>query len=535
MFGMVSQEIVIEKLNGYFKSQNLPLKFDEEGICNGLAYVYAQYALSGDEDKFKRILKAIANNKISEAMSDADVELFVTRVILSFIPEVFNKELSQATAIQALGKSVESVFQIGMVLDSSNWQALLKDIDLQDDEVMVVNSINHTISISKKNGKYVLYDPNYWYGFHTLSNEQKLVQELQDNVFSTTPPLGMRINIVKKTTHLTTTPNLKRDPLTLYQRYLPKENINATATAGKSHTNNLLLAIECNDEKSILYLLENGATVTPVALAKAVTGNHTKVIQHLLLDKSIDESMLNQCLLIALNTGRTGAFNTLLANEKCATLFNTRFLSTNKSMLINAAAKGGNVDLLKDILNRCHQEHTKHHGFSETMKRHNHVKDALVNAIKGGSPHCVKLLVQECHNHRIEIDEATRLYCLMAAIKSNQLYVFQTLIAEIPPEDLPKLVLKLHLVDKTNVFILKELQNHGVAFSEHAQAIIQRKERNSIRLLETLGIFLEKFMDYLSKKEDISVNPNRFFQPKQDTEKTPISPHLTPLGKSSLE
>lgn len=504
MFNMVSQEIIIKNLNSYFKSQNLPWTFDEEGICNGLSYVYAQYVLEGREDKFNAILQTIAGNKLVDSVESADIDVFAFQVLLSFIPEMFDKELSQATSIHALGKPVESGFQIGMVLDDSAWETVLNDINLQDNEVMMINSTNHTIAISKQNGKYKVYDPNYRFGFNLLDNEQKLVHELHNNVFCySSKSLAMRINIVKNIS--VNTPAPKREQLSFYERYLTNVNILDLAEIETKKISSLSIAIDCNDDKSIRYLMSIGAKIEPNVLGKAIIRNHANVIQQLFTDESITDSTINSCLLCSLNKGRLEAFNALLNNNRCAAIFNERFITTNKVSLIAEAAKGGNIDLLKNILKLCHQDKTKYQDFSTSMNRFDNYKLAMKNVVLSGNAECVKLLISEFEAHDVEIDDATKMNCLMAAIKLNQPLVVTTLIAEIPPRDLNKITMKLGFVDKTNLSILKQLQRQGVKFSDKAQAIIEKKEQRSVGLLLNIGIVIEKFMDYLLRTQDITV------------------------------
>ena len=47
---------------------------------------------------------------------------------------------------------------------------------------MLVNSINHTIAVSRKNGQYIVYDPNYLLGFYSIKSERALIRELHKNV-----------------------------------------------------------------------------------------------------------------------------------------------------------------------------------------------------------------------------------------------------------------------------------------------------------------------------------------------------------------
>lgn len=506
MLTFVSQDIVIEKLNRYFTLQNLPLKCNEDGICNGLAYVYAQYVLIGEEEKFHRILKAIAGGNVDQSLQPGEFELFITHVLLSFLPEKYNKELSQAMSIKAFGRS-ETVFELGMVLNDNQWQSVIKDIDLKDDEVMLVNSINHTIAVSRKKGKYIVYDPNYLLGFHPVRSEQTLIRELHKNVFAYEgKELGLRINIVKtKSNEASLT---KRNALSFYQQYVSKENINHIATTGETTTKTLLLAIECNDEDSVLYLLSLGAKIDDRAIAKAIVGNHAKVLQQLIQDKSIKDETVNNSIIAAIEEGRLEAFNALMTHDRFKNQFETLFLNTNKPMLIKLAAKGGNLQLLQLIIEKCKENKRDYHDIKSAMTRNDHCQQALIGAINGGSVDCIKYLIHTLKSHQIEISDADKMNAFMHALKSNQLYVCSTLLSELPPENLMHIQMSLSMVEKTNVCILNELKENGVVFSEKAEAIIAKKEQRAIGILLLMGIELEKFFEYLTKKQDITVSDN---------------------------
>ena len=527
MFNQISQDIVIDKLNRYFNSQSIPLKCHDGGICNGLAYVHAQYVLADDEEKFNRIMRCIANGNIESATDSDEINLFITQVFLSFVPEVYNKELSQATAIRALGKPVESIFQVGMVLDDSGWQGLLRDIDLKADEVMVIHSVDHTVSLSIKEGKYVLYDPNYVFGYKAFNNEKELIEELHQHVFCYEDAgLAMRLNIVK---NISSQPNPKRDLMALYHHYLPQEKISMTAKVGGRTTNNWLMAIQCNDEASMIYLLKQKPPITPLMFCKAIFNNHVLVLHLLIHQQSVDDQMINDCIKWSLMYGKEGAFNELMRHDAFKSAFKSRFLKTNKALLLEYAAEGGNVELLKYIINQCKQEKTPQHTFLATMNKYNHAEKVVMKATQKGHADCLHLLIDEYKSNKIAISDQTKLNCLMQAIKSNQLYVCLTLINDMPPDDLVHIRIRLNLVEKTNVHILKELKKHGVHFSHKAEAIIAKKEQRSIGLLLLIGIELEKFLDYLTKERDIVVIKNQFFPSTPDDK--PVTPIVEKQGR----
>ncbi len=502
MLTFVSQDRLIKKLNQYFTSQNLPLKCDEEGICNGLAYVYSQYVLMGSEEKFHRLLEAIAGDKVDELLEPAELELFITHVLLSFMPEQYNKELNQAKSILAFGES-ETVFELGMVLKDKEWASVFKDIDLKDDEVMLVNSIDHTIAISRKNGKYIVYDPNYLFGFYPIKSEQALIRELHKNVFAGQgKELGLRVNIVKKKSEVSSL--IKRNALNFYQNYIIKDNINLTAKINDRTTNNVLLAIECDDKDSIDYLLSLGTQVDDRALGKAIIGNHAKVIPALIENQSFENRTINSSIIVAIEHGRLEAFNALMMDHRFKNQFNTVFLNINKPMLIKNAAQGGNLKLLQLIIDEFKKNTTRYHDIKSAMQKNDHCKSALIAAIDGGSTECIRLLINTLKSYDIEVSNKIKIECFLHALKSNQPYVCTTLLKELPPDDLMHIQMSLSMVEKTNLHILKELKNHGVIFSEKAEAIINKKEQRAVGVWLSFQIALDMIFEYLYKKQDIT-------------------------------
>jgi hypothetical protein len=510
MLNWVSQELVVEKLNDYFKANNLPLKMNEGGICNGLAHVYALYALTGKEDKFYAILKAITTGSIDSSLEPGDFELFITQVLLSFLPEKYNKELSQSNAIKTFQDKLSSVFALGMVLDNQAWQLAFKDIDLQDDEVMIVSSVNHTIAVSKKNGQYKIYDPNYLWAFHTVNSERSLVNELHHGVFCYEGnTLGLHVQVIKNKTQLR---KARSSPLSFYQRYLTPDLINRTASIAPLKARSLLFAIECDDDESVLYLLNNGAEVSNGDLARAIIHNKVNVLRKLIEKRStFDELLCNSCIIAALSEGRYESFQVLMEYPAFKSQFDTLFLNTNKLLLVKKAALGGNIKLLEFIIDACERDTTEEHDLATCMNRWDvfyggyNNEQVLMAAIEGGSSECIKLLINTFNTKNILLRENVKMNCMMRAIKTNQLVVCNTLLAEIPPSQLGGIKMSLDRVEKTNVFILKALKAKGVHFSAKAEAIIAKKEQQSIGFLLLIGIELTKFYEYITKKQDIVV------------------------------
>ncbi|CDZ78948.1 hypothetical protein BN59_03263 [Legionella massiliensis] len=82
----IDQARVIANLKRYLDWHNLPFRMNREGVCNGLAAVYAKYALQGKQEEFKRILSKITTMSI-DPESDEQVNEFAKDVAQSFKPE----------------------------------------------------------------------------------------------------------------------------------------------------------------------------------------------------------------------------------------------------------------------------------------------------------------------------------------------------------------------------------------------------------------------------------------------------------------
>lgn len=95
-------------------------------------------------------------------------------------------------------------------------------------------------------------------------------------------------------------------------------------------------------------------------------------------------------------------------------------------------------------------------------------------------------------------------------------------LLEITPKELVKtLKLSLLSIQNTDLGLLNSLKRSGMEFSEHAQAVIAKKERKSVGLLLSIGIALITFTDFcketLFNQEGVSfdTNSNTFFKPAQ--------------------
>ncbi|HAT9730916.1 TPA: hypothetical protein JBD73_11505 [Legionella pneumophila subsp. pneumophila] len=265
-----NQSNVIKNINQYLKWHNLPVRFSTGGVCNGLSTVHAQYVLQGREEEFFKLLRYVAGDKGILDADDSDKEKvndFVWKVVASHMTSGHDKELNQLNSFKTLSinnKPLKSVFDLPLVTSDKNWEEILKSLNLKEDEVMLVRSVTHAISITRKDNEYHVYDPNYEEGAKSFSSEQEVIKELHERVFHYKEgDMGLTLSII--------TPEDKEPrqdlpkPVDIYGQYLDKENVDSLATITVEHPlggpwdltkKTIDLASECGDENLINKLIE---------------------------------------------------------------------------------------------------------------------------------------------------------------------------------------------------------------------------------------------------------------------------------------
>ncbi|WP_298622429.1 hypothetical protein [uncultured Legionella sp.] len=325
MSSEIDQSLVIENLNRYLDWHNLPVRMNKTGICNGLATVYTKYALEGRLNEFRDILVKIATMTSTPEFDDK-INHFAAEVSLSFLPSDYNKELNQLHSINMLsieGKGLRSSYDFAMTTSDSNWTEILEGLKLGNDEAMIVRSLNHAVSISKRGGKYIIYDPNYSSGFKLFKNENELIQELHYNVFRYTGllgvgtdrlglsemlspvavplelygPLSMQVQVIRHPDKVNK-PRAFPDIGELLKKYLDVNQV-ALSCAGILGAASIHWAILMNDKPALSLAYDKGfITEDPVlAAAMAAVYNATEVLP-VLLSKITDPKDKEQLSII---------------------------------------------------------------------------------------------------------------------------------------------------------------------------------------------------------------------------------------------
>ena len=535
----INQGTVIASLNKYLDFHSLPLRMNKKGVCRGLACVHAKYVLEGKEEEYFSILKKIAAMK-QGAKYDNEIERFVLEVILSFMPNVFDTTKGQRHSLEALqinGKKLEPAFSFGMIGRDYKWELILKKINLQTDEVMLVELIGHAVNVrSLGEGKFRIYDPNYSMGYEDVNEITGVVSELRNiakKIGIDAKNLGMGIQIVR---HPDAKPRAIEfpKPAELYKRHLVPGARHSTG--GGKFVDNLFFAILHDDLDAFDCILkkarEKGIPITEnltKSACTAVTANSVKILNAILALPESKQIDANALIYLALMNGRKEVFD-LVINGKCNKFFYNQKLNIKfAAESINAAASGGNVELLKEVIERY-----KKSGFVEVAKRGNQVAvkrgltdqqiakeimketppngDAIESAIKEGSARCknntecVQCLFDQLQKASYKVDDMRMLEYLLLAIKINEHPIVDCLIKNIqkmPAESQKRIFESIEVnvtaVEKTELSILRSLKDCGVHFERTAEAAMLNRENEPVSpftsFIRAIAIAISKWID----------------------------------------
>ena len=353
----VSQNRLIDRLTAYLNHCNLPIQLNNGGICNGLATLYAKYVLEGRRAEFMSMLDYISGKKSGGHEVDASINEFVAQIILSFDPAKYYHTLNQIRSyeIQRIdGEPLKSDFHLPLVTTQDNWAEIFELIDLQENEVLIVQSLNHAISITKKDNRYVVYDPNYERGEKSFSTSREMVRELHKNCFEyKSNELGLTINLI---THPQHAPRATLPPAKgIYKQYLKPDNVGIKVKTEDKEASTLELAACFNDTGLIEHLLQLDKNETNIynAAVLAASDNNPDVLKQLLprlSEEKIADSLVT-ILFTIFKHGRQEAFNAFLQVPEAKLSYD--LLKNNNNIphvLIRSAARGGNAALLQQVI-----------------------------------------------------------------------------------------------------------------------------------------------------------------------------------------
>lgn len=534
---IIHQGIIIDIINKEFKKRKMPsqLILNEGGVCNGLAMVYAQYALQDKEKEFFNLLNLIASGKLNDpSITDdeaGDIYLFASQVQLAFSPSKFEQSLTQLTSMEMLyidNKRLKSSFDFSLATSDEKWAKVIKQISLQDDEVMITQSVNHTIAIRKKNNQYHVYDPNYPRGAKVFTNEEALANELHRNVFNyNSRNLGMDVHVIRHPKN-ENIPRVFPDIKELYQDVKEKYQ-GVKKEKGKRYPNFLEAKIgevtyntlacaagAIKDPGAIEILMEGASTDEKFQAAKkAVIYNNSKALPSLL--KGIEENAkLSELIASALVGGKLEVFN---AFEK--------YLANKDSIaFIPYAAHGGNPEILKKILNI--NKRNVFHEYIEAIKGIDKerkieifdlIQHSITVAIMQPDAECVKVLMREASRSNYTFSNQEKLDYLLTAIHHNNVTAVEYLIKENPGisnELLKTITMSPLAMQRTNVDILEYLRDikeitednqevRVINFPKEIDEIIKDKRDKSgndtLLFLTKLTLFINYLQEFFKIKQ----------------------------------
>lgn len=551
---VINQSNVIDILNKYLDWHNLPLRMNRTGICNGLATVYAKYALEGRQEEFREMLIQVATMSPSSEL-DLDVNHFVTEIVLSFLPDDFNKEKNQFHSIESLqidGQKIRSSFEFGLVTSDENWATIIRNLDIKDDEAMLVRSVNHAITVTKKNGRYIVYDPNYSAGFKAFTNEKKLIDELHNQVFQYIGPLagitdewgltqdlsgftgalglngslGMLVQVVSHPQ--ANTPREFPAVKDLYKEYM---NPNQIAQVRAGFINNLDVFTILENIEILNDLFNDGLKLkNPVKAAHQAIAYNSISILEVFLNKipKKDEAELETLFSSAFTSGRMEAFEVLLKNDSCSACFNKVIMQEkNAANFIKEAAFGGNIKLLQQLM-EAYKINGKPEPLSDIqlaekiqLPQKGTTHGAIQMAILGRSLDSVKFLLTKLEEASRPLDEKQLLINLMHSIVTNQPQMVDFFVEKIKttmPEKsqniFSSITMSTSLVERSDLSILRKLKSCHVNFTETAEGIIKIKENRAVGYLLPMAIMLNKFTDFIKEtflqRDDLTDSIKKF-------------------------
>ncbi|MCH9756208.1 MAG: hypothetical protein K0U37_03310 [Gammaproteobacteria bacterium] len=509
----VNQGVIIAHLNQYLQSHNLPVRMNESGICNGLASMHIKYAVQGKEGEFFSMLHRMSAVTQDTAL-DLEINHFVTDIVVSLFPDEFDKERGQLRSLETLsidGEPLKTLFELGMVTHQDNWAEIIQELDLKDNESMKVGNAIHSVSVSKKNGTYRLYDPEYDEGFKTFDSEAALVKELHDNVFryDTNEALGMFIQLTRNPSDTSNRqfPKVRE----IYAKYLNTSNVDQAVIVRGKHINTLDFAVQFNNDEVVDQLFKMGSKANPLSLAEiALYRNDNPACFAKMLDRILDtEKAIPSLFVLALQAGRKNAFDVLKQHAVSRPYFNDIFIERNAALLIQHAASGGNITLLKDVIDHYQSIRLTDKTIADNIATKAGTSrgfpiDAIEGAIYGGHVACVELLVNRLAQETLLTQEKLVTY-LVAAINQNKPHLVDFFVETINKNTTDRVKqdifngIKIHArqVERTDLSILRTLKSSGVNFSSESQGIFKTKENKPIGRLLSMGIRLDRFMDYM--------------------------------------
>lgn len=497
----LSQAKAIDNLIKYLDYHNIPLQINKNGICNGLVNVHSRYVLEGREDEFFTLLEHISGDNVPWQIPEDKINQFITDFIISFFPQEYDSKLSQHNSYLTQlinNKPLKCNYELPLVTHRDNWSKILQDINLHEDEVMVVAGINHVVSIHRKHGQYVIYDPNYPTGRKYFSNESDVMLELQTNVFLfKTDELGLKINILSDPNKNLVRQNPYPEVEKIYDTYLTEEKVsNRAVVHEKAQASTIEFACLGDNEDLVskLLLIESDPKNIQNGRENAVKNNNVNSLRPLIVN--LENGKFAGLFVISFIYGRNEVFKELMKHENGRADFDILLASSEfRPILLGYAAQGGNDILLEKLIVCCEDVIDTQQLLKELIKKNDDGNDSIMNAILGKNPKCLRVLLDKLDELHYQFDDKAKVDYLLFAVRQNKPYMVEELLNKMNIT-LDNTTLDSTLTEKTDVNILKLLKVHGMKFSAADELVIAKKEHKTEGFKFTFGLILAKFTEF---------------------------------------
>ncbi len=520
---MVNQSRIIDRLKGYFDWHHFPRIINTDGICRGLSSVFAKYIVQGKGNEFLDILSTISGDIQPSSEHDNFINHFAVEVAMTQLPKYFENRFAQKNSIECLeieGERLFPSFSFAMCTKDENWAEIIGGLNLDREEPMLVSGKNHSVCVLKSHGKpegYLIYDPNYPEGIRHFTNEAALIQELHERLDrdGLSKSLAIKINVIRHPALKEKRIPLYPTAISLYEKYLSPIKANTTGDSAEINSN-LHLAAAYADAESIVKLIEFGATDFSTAALKAIFAKNNKTLQ--VLVPRIDESTNIQVFFeTAFECGSEEIIDTLRETRtpdyKSLLAINAEDSTKNLQNSVAIAAAEGNLPMIKKILSDAKKMLREditlggNTNFQDkelddliavsVFKIRYYYHRVIVLSIMSGNAECVRELIELSDSSSCALSEEYKLRYLMFAIQENQSSVVKYLLTQISHENLERIKMSAYIIDKTELSILLQLKQHGMILSEVSEAIIQKKEHQTISFDNQMLIIFLKYTEYL--------------------------------------
>ncbi|QEY51822.1 hypothetical protein [Legionella longbeachae] len=522
---------IIETINAYLEEHPTPIRLNTSGICRGLSILHAKYILDGKEKEFEELLKLLAGEPEISLRNENEIDQKIYNFLTNLI-EVHNpredhryaKSYAESYEQFFIGKDskpIKSMYKLGMVTTPENWASIFQELDLKNDEVMLVGSTRHGISIIKSDSTYKIYDPNnpMLYKEFSADNLREMMEYLQNTTFRYKEEdncLGLSLNIVS-----IKNPDMRSFPSkdSFYEKFFSKDQDKVSYKKDGYTETSLIFAARVSDKDSVDLLLNQNPPKKEDILEAAILtiqyGN-SYVLPSLVtsLKNMGDKFTVNDKKSLVNNGISFGSLEMLktLLEEPSINEAYQAFLKRLPGDFLNLSLKGGNPDVISKALDDifCEKEIPEIFEALQTMIG-NPEEDIFLRAINSQNPKALEVLCQKLKTYPQGKDLIENLKnnpdYLAQSIKNNNPGMVRTLLEEFnfqtdndkDHECINTISLSLSAVNKTDITLLRTLETYGMEFSTTSKNLMDKKESLKIGVLAQFGIALMSFSEFLKR------------------------------------